>query len=208
MAPPQGMVRGRTTEYTLKFEFKASNNEVEYKAEFTGFELCLTMEAQYVHLKMDSHLITNQVRGEYEAKDPSMILYLAKVNTLIAKLREFEMELVHGSQNTQTGALSKLASSTLSRLNRFMYLEEHHKRKIDVNSEIHNITLEPSWLDLIIAFALRRIIGRQERSFKIKRTGQFDNLPLRDYVKQFGIKLPYGVVWHPQITNRLKQRTR
>lgn len=108
----------KTIEYALKFMFKTSNNEAEYEAAIAGQELCISLEAEHVHLKTDSQLVANQIRGEYEAREPSMAQYLAKIKSLVAKLRSFEVELIPRSQNTEADALSKLASSTLTDLRR------------------------------------------------------------------------------------------
>ncbi|XP_056688597.1 uncharacterized protein [Spinacia oleracea] len=63
---------GKSIEYALKFGFKATNNEVEYEAAIAGIELCLSLEAEHVCLKTDSQLVANQIRGEYEAKWPTV----------------------------------------------------------------------------------------------------------------------------------------
>ncbi|XP_021748050.1 uncharacterized protein LOC110713912 [Chenopodium quinoa] len=83
-------LEGKSFEYALKFSFKASNNEVAIAV----LELCIALEAEHVCLKTDSQLVANQIRGEYEAKKPSMIAYLAKIKTVIVKLRTLEVELI------------------------------------------------------------------------------------------------------------------
>ncbi|KAL2943521.1 Serine hydroxymethyltransferase [Bienertia sinuspersici] len=88
-------------------------------------------------------MVANQVRGKYEAKEPSMISYLAKVKALTAKIRGFKVELMPRNQSTQVDTLSKLASSTLSKLNKSEYLKVHHHRNIDQGPATHNIILEP-----------------------------------------------------------------
>ncbi|KAL2893880.1 hypothetical protein RDABS01_009789 [Bienertia sinuspersici] len=60
-----------------------------------------------------------------------MISYLAKLKKLSAKLRGFEVfevELIPRDQNTRADTLSKLMSSSLSELNRYVYLKVHHHR--------------------------------------------------------------------------------
>ncbi|XP_021737844.1 uncharacterized protein LOC110704371 [Chenopodium quinoa] len=108
---------------------KASNNEAEYEAAIAGLELCIALEAEHVCLKTDSQLVANQIQGEYEAKEPSMIGYLAKIKAVIAKLRTFEVELIPRGQNAQADAFSKLASSTLTELNRSVYVERVEDQK-------------------------------------------------------------------------------
>ena len=54
---------GKVIEYALKFQFKATNNEVEYEAVIAGLQLCKALEARRVNLKTDSQLVVNQILG-------------------------------------------------------------------------------------------------------------------------------------------------
>ena len=69
---------GKVIEYALKFQFKATNNEVEYKAVIARLQLCKALEARRVSLKTDSQLVLNQILGEYEVRDANMQKYLKK----------------------------------------------------------------------------------------------------------------------------------
>jgi len=62
------------SEQSLKFKFKA-----EYQALITGMNLALEMGAENLRAKSDSQLVTNQITGEYQAKDTNLIRYLTKV---------------------------------------------------------------------------------------------------------------------------------
>lgn len=62
-------------EYNVKFDFFASNNEVEYEALILGLRIYINSEAQVVTAKSDSQLIVRQVSGECEAKDENMRVY-------------------------------------------------------------------------------------------------------------------------------------
>jgi len=57
-------------EQVLRFAFKASNNQVEYDALIAGMVLAKVMGAKSLIAKSDSLLVTGQVTGEYQAKDP------------------------------------------------------------------------------------------------------------------------------------------
>ena len=52
---------GIQLEYALKFNFKASNNEAEYKALLVGLQLATTMGVEQVRVYSDSQLVINQV---------------------------------------------------------------------------------------------------------------------------------------------------
>ena len=56
--------KGKTIEYALKFQFRATNNKVEYEAAIAGLQLCRALEAKDVRLRMDSQLVVNQILGE------------------------------------------------------------------------------------------------------------------------------------------------
>ncbi|XP_068503717.1 uncharacterized protein [Phaseolus vulgaris] len=64
---------GLLIEQTLRFAFKAKNNQAEYEALITGMLLAKEMGAQRLLAKSDSLLVTSQVTGEYQAKDPQMV---------------------------------------------------------------------------------------------------------------------------------------
>jgi len=61
---------GLLIEQTLKFAFKASNNQAEYEALIAGMLLAKELGAQSLLVKSDSLLVTGKVIGEYQAKDP------------------------------------------------------------------------------------------------------------------------------------------
>jgi len=63
----------------LWFAFKANNNQTEYDALIAGMLLAKEMGAKSLIAKSDSLLVTGQVTGEYQAKDPQMIAYLQYV---------------------------------------------------------------------------------------------------------------------------------
>ena len=63
---------GILIEQALRFAFKASNNQAEYEAPIAGMLLAKEMGAQNLLVKSDSQLITGQVSGEFQAKDPQM----------------------------------------------------------------------------------------------------------------------------------------
>ena len=51
---------------TLRFRFKASNNEAEYEALISGLKLAKELKAEVVHVFSDSHLVVCQINKEYQ----------------------------------------------------------------------------------------------------------------------------------------------
>ncbi|KAL0462105.1 UNVERIFIED_CONTAM: hypothetical protein Slati_0098100 [Sesamum latifolium] len=68
--------QGDDMKFAVKFEFKASNNEAEYKALVLGMRMAQDAGASHLLAYSDSQLIVKQVNGEYDAKEESMVQYL------------------------------------------------------------------------------------------------------------------------------------
>ena len=69
-------------EYTLRFDFQASNNKAEYEAIIARLNLTHFMEADQLEVSNDSQLVVKQIEDTYEARGEKMILYLKKVSEL------------------------------------------------------------------------------------------------------------------------------
>ncbi|GJW85846.1 reverse transcriptase domain-containing protein [Tanacetum coccineum] len=130
---------GREVTYTLRFNFRTSNNEAEYEALVAGLEL-------------DSLLITNQVKGLYEASEELMKRYLSKVQELQKHFCSFIITQIPRSKNKRTDALSKLASSSFSHLTKSVLVEIILCRSIDVKVVNTVEETSPTWMDPIIDY--------------------------------------------------------
>ena len=73
--------------------------------------LAREMGARNLLAKSDSLLVTGQVTGEFQAKDPQMAAYLEYVQLLKTSFTEFELVHVPREQNARADLLAKLASS-------------------------------------------------------------------------------------------------
>jgi len=98
-------------EQSLRFAFKANNNQAEYEALIAGILLAKEMGAKVLMAKSDSLLVTGQVTGEFQAKDPQMTAYLEYVEELKRSFVLFEVVHVPREQNARADLLAKLASS-------------------------------------------------------------------------------------------------
>ena len=90
MERPNGIL----IEQALRFAFKASNNQAEYEALIAGMLLAKEMGPKSLIAKSDSQLLTRQVTGEYQAKDPQMAAYLQYVQILKETFIVFELVYV------------------------------------------------------------------------------------------------------------------
>ena len=103
--------QGNIFEYATKFAFPTSNSESEYEATIAELRMCIAVEAKDVRLKIDSRLVSGQLRGEFEAREANMIKYVEKAREIIAQMEQLEVEAILRVENTKADAQSKLASS-------------------------------------------------------------------------------------------------
>ena len=82
---------GVLIEQSLRYAFKASNNQAEYEALIAGILLAKEMGARVLMAKSDSLLVTGQVTGEFQAKDPPKAAYLEYVQELKGSFVSFEV---------------------------------------------------------------------------------------------------------------------
>ncbi|XP_022040523.1 uncharacterized protein LOC110943072 [Helianthus annuus] len=81
--------------YTIRLDFKSTNNEVEYEAFLVGLHLAIKMGAKNLEVHVDSLLVAGQVSGHYDAKGETMALYLEQAKTLIDKFQTFKVTHVN-----------------------------------------------------------------------------------------------------------------
>ncbi|XP_027174210.1 uncharacterized protein LOC113773797 [Coffea eugenioides] len=115
--------QGEVCSYALRFDFAASNNEAEYEAVIAGLQLARRMGAAHILIYSDSQLVVCQILGEYEARDEVMHRYLSKVLQLAAHFESFAIQRIPRSQNRRADALSRLASTSFSDLNKTVLVE-------------------------------------------------------------------------------------
>ena len=82
-----------------------------YKDLIAGLTVAHQMGAENIQVFDDSQLIINQVQGEYQANEDSMIQYLAVGQRLIKKFKSCKLTQIPREQNSQADALANLGSS-------------------------------------------------------------------------------------------------
>ena len=93
-------------EHSLRLDFKASNNEAEYKTLLAGLRAVLDLGLQDVVVYLDSRLIVNQVEGSFEAKDPRMIDYLRLVKQTMSLFQQVRLIQIARGQNRHVDSLA------------------------------------------------------------------------------------------------------
>lgn len=86
LANPDGVV----AKYVIRFDFKASNNEAEYKALIIELGIAKELDIGVIRVFTDSQLVAAQVRGKYEAQDPTMARYLSKLRSIVTNFKLVE----------------------------------------------------------------------------------------------------------------------
>ncbi|KAJ9560505.1 hypothetical protein OSB04_005665 [Centaurea solstitialis] len=97
--------------YSIRCDFKATNNEAEYEALIAGLDIAHKLGAKQLHVRSDSLLVTNQVNGEFQAKDSKMMMYLQATKERIARFESFLIEQIPRDLNMQADALANLGSA-------------------------------------------------------------------------------------------------
>ena len=70
-------------EYSLKFNFKVMNNQVEYEALIARLQLLKEVGAWTSKVRSDSQQVIAQIWGEYEVKEPLLVKYVQLVKRLL-----------------------------------------------------------------------------------------------------------------------------
>ena len=134
-------LEGIDIEYSLRFGFRASNNEAEYEAVIAGLNLAHSMEVDQLEVCSDSQLVVKQIEDSYEARGEKMILYLKKVRELLKKFIRVQVKHIPRVENSRADALAKLATASQEDLNRLTPVEHLSEPSIDLNNEEDSLVM-------------------------------------------------------------------
>ena len=101
-----------TIKKSLRLNFSATNNEVEYEVLLKGMEMVQKMRGKAVIAFSNSKLVVGQVRSDLEARDSRMQEYLCQVRSIQEKFEVFDLSHVPRSGNTHADSLATLATSS------------------------------------------------------------------------------------------------
>ncbi|KAM2918267.1 hypothetical protein FF1_046952 [Malus domestica] len=109
-------------EYALHFKFKVPNNEAEYEAFLAGLRLAKHLRFKQIDIFSDSQLVVNQVTNNFDAKDNSMVAYLAQTQLLL-KHFHYQITQIPRAANSHTDALARLTSVVEDKIGRKNHVE-------------------------------------------------------------------------------------
>ena len=158
-------------EKSLRLDFSATNNEIEYETLLEGMAMVQRMEGKSIKLFSDSRLVVDQVRREFEMKDERMQGYLSRIKCMQSKFDSFDLLHVPRSGNAHADSLAMLATSSAQDLPRVILVEDLHKpsRTGDM-IQINQIRAGSSWMDSIIQFLKEDILPEEKiKADKIRR---------------------------------------
>ncbi|XP_020219431.1 uncharacterized protein K02A2.6 [Cajanus cajan] len=150
--------RGITLEQSLRFRFKASNNQAEYEALLTGLRLAEDMGASRIKCLTDSKVVAEQVGGSFQVKDHNMIRYYHAYQKLKTKFQEVLVEHIPRENNARADQLARLAATKKLGQQRTIIQQEISHPSVDeemiatVDTDQNDHNNPSDWRDKIKAF--------------------------------------------------------
>ena len=103
--------RRRNLKYTVRLQFTATNNKVEYKALLIRLSLAKALEARNLIVQANSQLIIGQVKGDYKAKEERMQKYLKIVQRFSWQFDNLDFVQIPQAKKSEADFLARLAAS-------------------------------------------------------------------------------------------------
>ncbi|XP_073049456.1 uncharacterized protein [Primulina eburnea] len=95
----------------LRIDSRVTNNEAEYEAVRAGLQATREVGASRVIIYSYSQLVTQQIKGRYEAKNEKMLKYLGLITARAAPFTDWSTEQIPREENEEADTLAKLAAS-------------------------------------------------------------------------------------------------
>ncbi|XP_074327837.1 uncharacterized protein LOC141665755 [Apium graveolens] len=106
--------------------------QAEYEALIAGLSLEGTLRVKKMKVCGDSKLVISQVKGEFEARDETMAIYVRLVRTVMTQFDECHVKHIPREENGKAYALSKFASSEIEKSSGSVYFRILKTRSLDV----------------------------------------------------------------------------
>jgi ribonuclease HI len=90
-----------------------TNNVAEYKALIAGLEAVAHLRGRVIHVRADSLLVINQLRGRWKVKHENMRPLHAQAQALLSAYAVVDLEHVPREENTEADALVNVALDAL-----------------------------------------------------------------------------------------------
>ncbi|XP_073035286.1 uncharacterized protein [Primulina eburnea] len=143
---------GEKIKLALRIDSRVTNNEAEYEAVLAGIRAAREVNASRIILYSYSQLITQQIKGVYEAKDYRMLKYLQLIKSRAEVFMDWSIEQIPREENSEADTLAKMAAS-LAEINTREVL--HVSRLILSTEEEMAPDPEDSWMTPLMRFIER-----------------------------------------------------
>nr|XP_025661213.1 uncharacterized protein LOC112756811 [Arachis hypogaea] len=190
---PAGVIYEQST----KFEFPMSNNQAEYETLLGGLTLAREVGATRLEVCSDSQVVTSQVNGSYQARDPLLQKYLEKVKELAREFQEITVRHVPRERNTRADLLSKLASTKPGAGNRSLIQGMVKEPTV----ALHLTESSPSWMDPITNFLELGKLPDDEKAAKALRREAARYAIIQWQLFRKGLSQPLLKCLHPDQTD-------
>ncbi|XP_073061884.1 uncharacterized protein [Primulina eburnea] len=156
---------GEKIKLALRIDYRVTNNEAEYEAFLAGLQAAREVGASRVIIYSDSQLVTQQIKGAYEAKNEKMLKYLGLITARAASLTNWSIEKIPREENEEAAILAKLAASMSDISTR----EDLCFTRLSVDEEVPSAR-ENSWMTPLIEYIVHgKLPEDRARAAKIKK---------------------------------------
>ncbi|XP_075521438.1 uncharacterized protein LOC142554658 [Primulina tabacum] len=158
---------GEKIKLALRIDSRVTNNEAKYEDVFAGIRAAREVGASRIILYSDSQLITQQIKGVYEAKDDMMLKYFKLIKTQEEIFVDWSIEQISREENEEADALAKMAAS----LSEVITWEVLHVSRLILSTEEETIPApDDSWMTPLIRFIVHNEFPEDKyQSQQIKR---------------------------------------
>ncbi|XP_075473957.1 uncharacterized protein LOC142505016 [Primulina tabacum] len=152
---------------SLRVDSRVTNNEAKYESVLAGIRASRELGASRIILYSDSQLITQQIKGVYEAKDDRMLKYLQLIKSQSEFFVDWSIEQIPREENNEADALTKMIAY-LSKVNTREVL---HVSRLVLSIEKETLPApEDPWMTPLIKFIIKNELPEDKaRAQKIKR---------------------------------------
>ncbi|XP_025648121.1 uncharacterized protein [Arachis hypogaea] len=158
---------GVVIEQSVQYEFPFSNNQAEYEALLAGLALAKEVRAKVLEINMDSQVVSSQINGDYQTRDPLLQQYLAKVNKLKEEFHQVTIRHVPRERNTRADLLSKLASTKPGHGNKSLIQEVIKSPSISTMANAYlTLSHRGSWTYPILQYLLNGTLPEDPKEEK------------------------------------------
>ncbi|XP_075499323.1 uncharacterized protein LOC142537714 [Primulina tabacum] len=158
---------GEKIKLAIRIDSRVNKNEAEYEAVLAGIRAAREIGASRIILYSDSQLITQKIKGIYEAKDHKMLKYLKLIKTQTESFVDWSIVQIPRDDNGETDDLAKMAAT----LSKFNTREVFHVTRLILSTDDEILPAsEDSWMTPLTKFIINNEFPEDRtQAQKIKR---------------------------------------